>query len=198
MIWFLIALCLIVAIVFFFLFPKLSVFVEYRNGKIKLVFKTLFFRYTLDDEKLKGLSKKDKGPKKDDGKTEEEKFFSKVEKIKGKYDEAKEIIDTVLSCAGDRVEFSDIFIRSKFGTGDAASTGMLYGAIWTLIGNVYAFLCRFFNIKFPEVELVPSFNEKAFEIEAEGIIKIRIVHIITAAIRGFKVYSKHKKQKGAV
>lgn len=198
MIWVLIALCVIFATLFFLLFHKLSIFVEYRNKKIKLVFKTYLFRYTLDDERLKRLSKKDKKAEIDDGKSEEEKFFGKVQKIKGKYTEAKEIIDAVLDCAGDRVEFSDVFIRSKFGTGDAASTGMLYGAIWTLVGNVYAFLCRFFNIKFPEVELVPNFNEKAFEIETEGIIKIRIVHIITAAMCGFKVYKKHKKQKGAI
>lgn len=198
MIWFLIALCVIFAIVFFLLFHKLSIFVEYRNKKIKLVFKTSLFRYILDDERLKRLSKKDKKADANDGKSEEDKFFGKVQKIKGKYTEAKEIIDTVLDCAGDRVEFSDIFIRAEFGTGDAASTGILYGAIWTLIGNVYAFLCRFFNIKFPEVELVPDFNQKTFEIEAEGIIKIRIVHIITAAMCGFKVYKKHKKQKGEV
>ena len=85
MIWFLIALCVIFAIVFFLLFHKLSIFVEYRNKKIKLIFKTSLFRYTLDDERLKRFSKKDKNAEIADGKSEEEKFFGKVQKIKGKY-----------------------------------------------------------------------------------------------------------------
>ena len=109
--------------------------------------------------------------------------MGKIEKAKRQYNDVKDIVEIVLDYAGDKVEFSDIYIRSRFGTGDAAHTGMICGAIWTLIGNVYAFLCRFLNLEFPEVDLVPAFNEKVFEIEGEGIIRIRLVHIIMC---GFK------------
>jgi len=206
MIWFGIIIFLILAIFFGLLFPKLNIIIEYRGGKLKIIFKNPFFRYTLDDERLKRLHKRDRNKSKskenNGSKSPAESqtadgFFAKIEKAKRQYNDVKEIIETVFDYAGHRIEFSDIYIRSMFGTGDAAGTGMLYGAIWTLVGNVYAFLHRFFNIEFPYVELVPLYNEKAFDIEAEGIIKIRTVHIINAAKRGLKVYIKHTQEKGA-
>lgn len=195
---------LIVAIFWLLLYPKLNIIIEYRGGKLKLIFRSLLFKITLDDEKLKKFSDKkdndkvDKANKKAD--VPEDKavdgFFAKVERFKGQYHEVKEIIEAVLDYAGSRAEVTDIFVRCSFGTGDAAQTGMAYGAIWTLIGNVYAFLCRFVRIEFPQVELAPAYNEKKFEIEAEGIIKMRTVHIILAGLRVLSLYTKHKKDKG--
>ena len=206
MIWFLIVTGLIAAVLFLLLYPKLNIIIEYRSGKLKVIFKSILFRYTLDDERLRSLFKKDK----DDGKgvspeekiSEEEKtsedFWGKIEKVKTQFREIREIVEMIYDCAGHRVEFTNIYIRSEFGTGDAAHTGMAYGAVWTLIGNVYAFLCRFAKLEFPEVELIPNFNQTVFNIEAEGIIKMRLVHIISAAFIGFKAYKKHRKEKGAV
>lgn len=208
MIWFLIIAGLIAAVSFLLLYPKLNIIIEYRGGKLKVFFKSILFRYTLDDEKLKSFSGKSKGGGKNEKSAsrelEEDKektaegFFAKLEKAKTQFFEVREIVETVFQSSGHRVEFSNIYIRSKFGTGDAAHTGMAYGAVWTIIGNVYAFLCRFFKIEFPEVELIPAFNETIFEIEAEGIIKMRLVHIISAALMGFRAYKKHRKEKGAI
>lgn len=184
MIWFGIIVLVILALLLCLLFRKLNIIVEYRNGKLKIIFRTLFFKYTLDDDRLRNFRKnKDTNKTSKNSEMTTETFFGKIEKAKRQYNDVKDIVETVLDYAGDKVEFSDIYIRSRFGTGDAAHTGMICGAIWTLIGNIYAFLCRFFNIEFPEVDLVPAFNEKTFEIEAEGIIRIRLVHIMMC---GFK------------
>ena len=94
-----------------------------------------------------------------------------------------------------RITFSKFFVSVVYGTGDAADTGMLYGAIWALIGNLYSFMCRYFYIDFPDLELRPEFEKKVFEIEAEGIIAVRLVHIIIAVLRSLMVYRKHNKQK---
>lgn len=182
---------LIAAVLWLLLYPKLNIIIEYRGGKVKMIFKSLLFKFTLDNEKLKNFG---------GNKTKEEKsvdiFFAKVEKVKTQYQEVKEIINAVFDYAGSRAEVTDIFIHCSFGTGDAAHTGMAYGAIWTLIGNVYAYLCRYIKIEFPQVELSPVYNEKTFEINAEGIIKMRTVHIILAGLRVLRLYTKHKKEKG--
>ena len=193
---------LIAVVLWLLLYPKLNIIIEYRGGKVKLIFRSLLFKFTLDDEKLRSFGgKKDKSKAdKNNAENLEEKsvdvFFAKVEKFKTQYHKVKEIIDAFLDYAGNRAEVTDVFVRCSFGTGDAAQTGMAYGAIWVLIGNVYAFLCRFIRMEFPEVELAPAFNEKTFEIEAEGIIKMRTVHIILAGLRVLKLYTKHKKEKG--
>lgn len=192
---------MLIAVVLWLLFyPKLNIYIEYRSGKVKMIFRSLLFKFTLDDERLRSFGgKKDKADKKNIENSEEksvDSFFAKVEKFKSQYHNVKEIIDTFLDYAGNRAEVTNVFIRCSFGTGDAAQTGMAYGAIWTLIGNVYAFLCRFIRIEFPQVELAPVYNDKTFEIEAEGIIKMRTVHIILAGLRVLKLYTKHKKEKG--
>ncbi len=195
MIWFGIIFLLLLAGICWVCFSKLSIIIEYRKGKLKITFKSKLFRYTLDDKRLKSLSEsKGRKTEQSDGSQQSvEGFLGKVEKLKRQYQEFRDVIDAVLDYAGDRTEFSDIFVSARFGTGDAAYTGMIYGAIWSVIGNAYAFLCRFFRIEFPEVELVPEFNEKVFEIEAEGIIKIRLAHIITAILHGLRTKRKNKK-----
>ncbi len=191
MIWFGIIVFVILALLLCLLFHKLNIIIEYRNGKLKIIFRTLFFKYTLDDDRLRNFRKnKDTNKTSQNGEMTAETFWGKIEKAKRQYNDVKDVVETVLDYAGDKVEFSDIYIRSRFGTGDAAHTGIICGAIWTLIGNVYAFLCRFLNIEFPEVDLIPCFNEKAFEIEAEGIIRIRLVHIIMC---GFKFLHLRKR-----
>ncbi len=204
MIWFVIVLLLLIAILGLLLYPKLNIIIEYRGGKVKLIFRSLLFKFTLDNEKLRnfGGNKTKNKDTKDGAKKPDEKsvdgFFAKVEKLKAQYQEVQEIVNAIFDYTGSRAEVTDIFIRCTFGTGDAAQTGMAYGAIWTLIGNVYAFLCRYVRIEFPQVELAPVYNQKTFEIEAEGIIKIRTVHIILAGLKVLRLYTKHKKEKGEV
>lgn len=191
MIWFGIIVFVILALLLCLLFRKLNIIIEYRNGKLKIIFRTLFFKYTLDDDRLRSFRKnKDKTETSENAEMTTETFFGKVEKVKRQYNDVKDIVEAVLDYAGEKVEFSDIYLRASFGTGDAAHTGIVCGAIWTLIGNVYAFLCRFLNLEFPEVELIPCFNEKVFKIEAEGIIRIRLVHIIMC---GFKIIHLRKR-----
>lgn len=205
MIWFGIIFFIVLTLLGCLLFPKLNIMIEYRNGKLKIAFRSLLFGYTLDYDRLRSFSGKrkkktdkdtDKASSKEqqgdvDNEMTAETLLEKIEKAKRQYDDVRDIIETVFDYVGNRVEFSDIYIRSRFGTGDAAKTGMVCGTVWTLIGNVYAFLCRFFNVEFPEVDLIPSFNEKVFEIEAEGIIRIRPVHIIMC---GLKILGKLKRQ----
>lgn len=194
MIYLLIAAILILTILVFLLYSPLRITVEYRNQKLAIEFRCRFLKWRTKDSNFK---KRKNGASAPQDKENMPGVLERLTTFRKSYDGVKDIVDEVLDLVKNRAEFSGIFIRIKYGTGEAALTGMIYGAIWTLVGNIYSFLCRFFRIEFPELELEPVFGGKAFEIEAEGIITTRLVHIITAGLRSLRLYLKNKKEKGA-
>lgn len=210
------------------LLPEMKIITEYRNGKWKIAFRSLLFRFTFDSDKLQRLAekrrKKETPRNRNDGgadadktephgtetktadgeaqvggedkeKSESDSFFGKILELKKSWQEQKSVIDAFVRSTKHKIRFSDIYVRVRYGTGDAAATGMIYGAVWSLVGTVYAFLCRSFYIGFPDIELEPVYDKKVFSCEAEGIITVRPVHIIIAAFRGFKIYLKNKKER---
>lgn len=185
---------LVLAFVVTFLYSPLKIMVEYRNEKLAIVFRCLFIKIRIKDSQF-GKQKKETTVPLD--KKPYHGAFDRIKNFRKSYDGAKEILAEILNLVKNRAEFSGIFIRVRYGTGEAAVTGMIYGAIWALVGNIYSLLCRFFRVEFPTLELEPVFGGKAFELEAEGIITTKPVHIITAAFRSARIYYKHKKQKGA-
>ncbi len=190
MIWLWIGLILLIAVICGVLFAPLKVTVHYLNKTTVVRVKCLFISYT--------YRKKDK--KKEDEKTAADTpkpgVLERINSVKKGYEEIKDVISEVVEFSHNHVEIRDIYIRIKYGTGDAAITGIIYGGIWSLVGNIYSILCRYWKVQFPRLELEPIFGGKAFEVEAEGIIKTRLVHIITTAIRSLKIYKNSKKQKG--
>ena len=194
MIYFWVILILVLGFFTLLLYSNLKITVEYRNGKMKIIFRCLFIKISVDDSKFK---KKKKDEPELSNRKKSIGAFDRIKNFNSGYEDVKDILKEILDLVKNRAEFSGIFIRIKYGTGEAAITGMIYGAIWALVGNIYAFLCRFFRVEFPTLELEPIFGSKAFEIEAEGIIETRLVHIITAVFRSAKLYFKHKKEKGA-
>ena len=169
------------------LFSPLKISAEYRASKLKLVFKCLFIKATIDDSRFE--SKKGKSETLNNEKTSGN-AFGRLKDFKDNYGNVKDILAEILNLVRNKAEFSGIYVRIRYGTGEAAITGMIYGAIWALVGSLYSFLCRFFRIEFPKLELDPVFGEKAFEIEAEGIITTKLVHIITAVLRSGKIYKE--------
>ncbi len=194
MIYFILALIIISAVISVLLLAPLKIGIEYRNSKMKINVKCLFVRFIIDTSDFKN-KKRPKASAPAEQKAESSGVLEKIKNLKNGYDNMKGVLDEVLGLLKDKAEFSGIYIRVKYGTGDAAITGIIYGAIWSLVGSVYALLCRYFRIRFPELELEPVFGGKVFEIEAEGIITTRLVHIITASIRSGKNILKSKKER---
>ncbi len=194
MIYFWIGLLLLLATITVFLFAPLKIDIEYRNSKLLITLKCLFVKVVLDKENF-AKKKSGQASKTKPQATEKAGALEKLKNLKKGFDEMRYILHDLFEHMRDRMEFSGIYVRVKYGTGDAAITGIIYGAIWSFIGSVYGFLCRFFRIKFPKVELEPQFGGKAFEIEAEGIITTRLVHIIIAGIRSGKNILKRKKER---
>ncbi len=178
-------------IIAYILWAPVKVTVEYRSKKTTVSFRCRFFKFTLKPKT------KEKSEKKDAPNETKLKLTEKLRKWKSDFEEYKIFLDEIMILLQDRAKLTGIYVRIHYGTGNAATTGILYGGIWALVGSVYAYLCRYVSVEYPKVELKPNFNDKELDVELAGIIEARLVHIITAVFRSVKLYSKHKKIKGA-
>ncbi|MED1203190.1 DUF2953 domain-containing protein [Heyndrickxia acidicola] len=81
------------------------------------------------------------------------------------------------------------------GLGDAASTGVLTGAVWTMKGGILAFLSHYMKMKAkPNCSVVPSFQIPVSQTFLTCIFKIRIGNAI---LTGFKVLKYWRGGKGS-
>lgn len=74
---------------------------------------------------------------------------------------------------------------TAFGLSDAAQTGVLSGMIWSIKGNILAFLKRFFifNDKKPELKVIPDFKKAHLFLEIKGSFKFYPYRIFKAFFR---------------
>lgn len=75
----------------------------------------------------------------------------------------------------------ELFITQ--GTGDAASTAILSGAIWALLSNALAFISNYINIEIKNIRSDCDFNNKLLKIKCNCIINFRLADIILVALR---------------
>lgn len=195
MVYVLITIAIFSGIIAFILWSPFKVVVEYRNKKTTLSFRCRFFKFTIKPKTKQKPKPERKDTSGDDKKTG---LSEKIKKWKSNFEEYKVFLDEIMILLHNRAKLTGIYIRIRYGTGNAASTGILYGGIWALVGSIYAYICRYVSVEYPKVELEPNFKGKEFDIELAGIIEARLVHIITAVFRSIKLYLKHKKIKGEI
>ena len=91
-----------------------------------------------------------------------------------------------------------INLHINFGTGDAAHTGILTGAVWAGIYNVIAFISSVIRIAEPEINIIPAYNEKLCTLKAECIINTRVVNLINAVAGigiSYLIFKRKQKSK---
>jgi hypothetical protein len=82
---------------------------------------------------------------------------------------------------GARVRWIDLDAAVRVGTGDAASTGTLVGALWAVTGPLAAALRAALPVRRAVVTATPSFHTAALAVEARCILHWRGGDIISAA-----------------
>lgn len=217
MLYLLAALLALILLVTAALWSKLMVIVRYGGEGLSLTFKLWCFKYSLSGFKGSDKPKDKKEKKKKKEKAEDEDKEENVGKDGGETDEKakdeeksgalQKIKDGIslfksvkrasvraLKYLKHKIDISETRVRLKFGTGDAAATGMICGAFWAALGNLYIIGGKFFNLGFPSVNLTPVFESKAFELEAESIIEVRPAHIINAAVLALFTYFFQEKR----
>ena len=83
-----------------------------------------------------------------------------------------------------------------FGFGDAMTTGILTGALWTGIYNVISFIASVITIAEPNINIVPSYNQNKCSVKLECIITSRLANLIAVAVSlGISYLKFVRKQK---
>lgn len=103
--------------------------------------------------------------------------------------ELSQLISKILSIIKDffgsvryKIQIPSVYFNLEYGTGDPASTGMMYGSIWGIVGLLHPIMTRYFIVNYPSLSVVPDFTAKRFSLEFKSIIKVRPVHIINASV----------------
>lgn len=181
---------IILAFLIFLLFVPLGIGAKYENGAFVIV-KIAFISFDIPVNKLIAGKKRKK--------------LKSTEKQKKPEEELEKSIiglDFILSLFGDfrrfvrkGISLSDFELNLTFGTADAASTAVTTGILYTLVYNLLGLIDKLMKVKEPVVNITPIFNEATFEINAVGIIRTTLAHIIATAIVFAYKFLKYKSQK---
>jgi hypothetical protein len=85
-----------------------------------------------------------------------------------------------------------IDLKVALGTGDAASTGVVTGALWGIWGALHPLLpprCQ------SRICVQPHFNQRELSLRAQCIFQFKLGHIIFTGLRSFLRYSVQKGAK---
>lgn len=95
-----------------------------------------------------------------------------------------------------KVRITSLSWESKIGAGDAAKTGQLSGAVWSLKGAFLGILStKVIITRRPNLQVEPIFQEFMFETSFQCMLSFRIGYAIHAAIKVWRHRKRGKDQK---
>lgn len=197
--FFLILAIVIPVIIIFLLFSKitLSFNAEKSKGqKLKTYFKIQFFGGLFSIKKsvkkdVKKLQKKTSDIIKEDDIS----FFEKVKKAYKTFCAFKYAYKNNSSKLKKAVYAKKINLHIDFGFGDAMTTGILTGVLWTGIYNVISFIASIITIAEPNINVTPNYNQDKCSVRLECIITSRLVNLISVAASVGISYLKFKRKE---
>ncbi|MCL2837723.1 MAG: DUF2953 domain-containing protein [Oscillospiraceae bacterium] len=185
----------LVLLVTILLFAPLRLQAEVKDGDLTATVKILGIKYVkkMDAETpIKKTGKKAKKEVKEETQDEKASIREKIHDVRRKIQMVREILQEVRAYLSTRLIFESLTLKLRFGDGNAARTGIETGLIWGAAGGLVALLNNNFIVKTPiDVEIMPEFNQKMFDLYVNGIIRTRLAHIIIAAFIAVKVYRKY-------
>lgn len=192
---------LILAIVIFvfiilLLFSKitLSFNAEKSKGqKLKTYYKIKFFGGLFSIKKSIRTHKKNP---KEQTKEDDEGFLKRIKSSYKTFCAFKYAYKNNSSKLKKSIYAKKINLHIDFGFGDAMTTGILTGALWTGIYNVISFIASVITIAEPNINIVPNYNQNKYSVKLECIITSRLVNLIAvAASLGLSYLKFVRKQK---
>ncbi len=88
--------------------------------------------------------------------------------------------------------FENLSLAIDFGTGDAAHTGVLTGALNGVVYTALSAIHHNTTVKKWDVKITPDFEREKFDIQYLCIVRVRIMHIISIGIKALGLYRKIK------
>ncbi len=123
-----------------------------------------------------------------------EKYIETAAHAMDAYKESKDLIKEVLKGTKEKITFYELVFDVDFGTGNAASTGIMTGAVWSATDIFVCIIDRIFGVKKFKVNVNPQFDKKCFSGQFKSILKFRLVNIIiilNKILRVFKIFNEH-------
>ena len=93
-----------------------------------------------------------------------------------------EVFRTTVKLTKKYITIEDIILDIKEGTGDAASTAISAGILWTTVYSLISALGKIASINKHNVQITPVYSDSLFSVNGKCIIKTRIVYIIFIAV----------------
>lgn len=207
--------CFIVAVLFVLvLLTKLKVHIKYSHTRdddsLKIQLKAWFglFRYTFDvplikvDENSPSIVIKEEAKvgKEEDTKNEKKtQFFT--EDIINVFKDTEKLLKHVVSLHHiirhflKKVSVNHLDWQTVIGTGEAALTGVLTGAVWAIKGSVMGIISQYFKLKVnPTLSVQPHFQLPVSQTTFQCMLHFRIGHAIFAGIKLFKYWKGGRPQ----
>lgn len=196
---FILGICLALGLVTILL-AKITVklnFLKHRGKKPTVSFEILIFGKPFKKQMVK--MKKSRAKKQEESKEESCDDISFLKKTKLWYNNFlifKDVYKKNSAKIRKTINATKIHFNLEFGTGDAAKTGILTGAVWAGIYNVISFISRLIRITEPKINVSPEFNQRLCSFDGECIIKARVVNLIRVILSvGISYYFVSKKYK---
>lgn len=199
--WLILALIILFLLILLIMITKLTIVLNYRHSKdddeLTLKFKIWFglIRYKIsvplikiDDDSPSIVYKKKVNEK------EETKQFS-AEDLNNSFHDMKELLKHVFSLHKIvRHFFRKVSVKkmewySIVGIGDAAFTGMLTGALWSVKGGLIGVISHYTKLKeLPIISITPNFQRAATQTHFQCMIQFRIGYAMVAGIKLVKYW----------
>lgn len=192
----LVLLCLITVL----LLLPINAVIEYSSGGYVLI-KYLFFKFQIplkdwqnkDENITVNTNKKDKKEKKDN-----EGFLKNLVQNKGVVEAVSIVVDSlktlVLACIEflGNVKVYDFKFSLTVGQGDAAETGIVYGACSAVCYTALAAINAVFEIDEQKIDISADFEHEVLDISLYAIMKITLFKALKAGIKAIITLSKAK------
>lgn len=210
--WVLIALILLFALLLIVIFTKIKVYINYQHHNdddhLIIQFKAWFglIKYKLefplikiDDNSPTIVVKQDKSNSKQDSPKQKSTKQYSLEDLLNSIRDVKELLKSVVLLQTIVQKFLKKVAVRKFewhtvvGLGDAASTGMISGAIWAVKGGVVGIVSNFLKLQaVPVMSVTPQFQHAISQVAVSCMIQFRIGHAILAGIKILKYWKGGK------
>ena len=167
---------------------KVKLVVIYKNDEKSCDLYYEFFNFHIKQDVKKKLKiNKEKKP--------EIKGIEALRFIAGNSREILKSISDIIKFEEKKIFCEKFDVELRFSTGDAADTGMLYGAVWGFVGSFFRLIENLFSFgKRPKIYITPLFGEKMFLFEYEGIYTARLYNIIFIILKIMYEFSKYKSK----
>lgn len=163
------------------LFSNFLVILSVSEKNLIVKIKILHITIRIPLEKKEKASKEEK--KESQEKPTQDSVMKKFLEMRNTFTRIRQALEKTLSYLAQKIHIKETGVVGKFGLGNAALTGMSYGAVEAFAGVVTGFLQHFFQFEKPPYRNIQmDYDNLVFELRFAMILKTKPYILIKAAL----------------